>query len=146
MEMRDLAFHLPCSTLSVILGAVEALLPQPATRQFPEWYSHDNFLAVGQSEWPLNPLHPWLPAGLRPLKQPTALVTAGLTQTWRCCVAEVWWLGLQSCVSSTQERSWMSSSGKRDSCEDSPANINKRNFLECVVAPVLRCVKTVPIR
>lgn len=47
MEMLDLAFHLPCSTLSVILGAVEALLPQPAARQIPECYCHDNFLAVG---------------------------------------------------------------------------------------------------
>lgn len=41
----------------------------------------------------------------------------------------------------------MSNPGKRNSCGDAQANISKRDFSRaCVVAPVLRRVKTVPIR
>lgn len=74
MEMLDLAFHLPCSTLPVTLGAVEALCPSltPGKTQNFTVTTLVLQLVLHQSDWSLNPLRRWQTAGLRPLKQPPA--------------------------------------------------------------------------
>lgn len=71
MEMLDLAFHLPCSTLPVTLGAVEALCPSLTSGKSQNFTVTTIVLQLvsHQSDWSLNPLRRWQTAGLRPLKQ-----------------------------------------------------------------------------
>lgn len=61
-----------------------------------------------------------------------SFVVSRCLKTWRCCVAEVRWLGLPSWTSRAMRERDPSSPGKRNSCKATAANINKCDFLDSV--------------